>query len=233
MYLKTIYELVEEGVPPLRARIVERLHQSGPTVSQTVARMERDGLLRVGAERRIELSPEGRQVAGRVMRKHRLAELLLTDVIGLGWDLAHDEACRWEHVMSEAAERRLYEVLNEPTMSPYGNPIPALEELGGVSVEPRRAERLSDVLDDRPEETVRVRTVSIGEGIQPDVALLGSLDAAGLKPNAEALIEPRGDLLAIRLVRPAAPRPGGGGESEPVMVDGHVADFLFVEPLDQ
>ena len=105
MYLRTIYELVEEGIVPLRARIAERLHQSGPTVSQTVARMERDGLLTVEGDRHLELTDEGNRLATRVMRKHRLAERLLTDVIGLDWELVHEEACRWEHVMSETVER--------------------------------------------------------------------------------------------------------------------------------
>src|SRR5438105_460336 len=83
MYLRTIFELEEEGIVPLRARIAERLHQSGPTVSQTVARMERDGLLRVEGDRHLQLSDEGRALATAVMRKHRLAECLLVDVIGL------------------------------------------------------------------------------------------------------------------------------------------------------
>ena len=130
MYLRTIYELVEEGIVPLRARIAERLHQSGPTVSQTVARMERDGLLTVEGDRHLELTDEGLRLATRVMRKHRLAERLLTDVIGLDWELVHAEACRWEHVMSETVERRLVELLDHPTESPYGNPIPGLDELG-------------------------------------------------------------------------------------------------------
>ena len=130
MYLRTIYELVEEGIVPLRARIAERLHQSGPTVSQTVARMERDGLLTVEGDRHLELTDEGQRLATRVMRKHRLAERLLTDVIGLDWELVHAEACRWEHVMSETVERRLLELLDHPTESPYGNPIPGLDELG-------------------------------------------------------------------------------------------------------
>ena len=95
MYLRTVYELVEEGIVPLRARIAERLHQSGPTVSQTVARMERDGLLTVEGDRHLELTEEGNRLATRVMRKHRLAERLLTDVIGLDWELVHAEACRW------------------------------------------------------------------------------------------------------------------------------------------
>lgn len=100
MYLKTIYELVEEGIPPLRARIAERLGHSGPTVSQTVARMERDGLVVLSGDRHLELTPQGMARATRVMRKHRLAERLLTDVIGLDWPHVHEEACRWEHVMS-------------------------------------------------------------------------------------------------------------------------------------
>src|SRR5690242_17655017 len=130
MYLKTILELEEEGITPMRARIAERLEQSGPTVSQTVARMERDGLLRVAGDRHLELTEEGRRLAVRVMRKHRLAECLLVDVIGLEWEQVHAEACRWEHVMSEAVERRVLEMLGHPTESPYGNPIPGLAELG-------------------------------------------------------------------------------------------------------
>ena len=95
MYLRTIFELEEEGAVPLRARIAERLLQSVPTVSQTVARMERDGLVTIDGDRRLELTPAGRAIATRVMRKHRLAECLLVDVIGLEWELVHEEACRW------------------------------------------------------------------------------------------------------------------------------------------
>ncbi|WP_129339358.1 metal-dependent transcriptional regulator [Cellulomonas endophytica] len=130
MYLKTIYELTEEGRTPLRARIAERLGHSGPTVSQTVARMERDGLLVVSGDRHLELTPAGEAKAVRVMRKHRLAERLLTDVIGLEWPYVHEEACRWEHVMSERVERRLAALLHHPQHDPYGNPIPGLDEIG-------------------------------------------------------------------------------------------------------
>ena len=140
MYLRTIYDLEEEGVVPLRARIAERLDQSGPTVSQTVSRMERDGLLHVAGDRHLELTDKGRSLAVQVMRKHRLAERLLVDVIGLPWEEVHAEACRWEHVMSEDVERRLVQVLNNPTTSPFGNPIPGLSELG-VGDELARADR--------------------------------------------------------------------------------------------
>ena len=107
MYLRTILELEEEGITPLRARIAERLEQSGPTVSQTVARMERDGLLTVEANRELHLTDKGREIAVAVMRKHRLAERLLVDVIGMDVAEIHDEACRWEHFNRENVERCL------------------------------------------------------------------------------------------------------------------------------
>lgn len=129
MYLRTIYELEEEGVRPLRARITERLSQSGPTVSQTVARMERDGLLAVQDDRHLELSPTGRLLAESVMRRHRLAECLLVEVLGLPIAEVHAEACRWEHVMSEQVEERIISLLKSPTVSPFGNPIPGLAKL--------------------------------------------------------------------------------------------------------
>lgn len=130
MYLRTILELEEEDITPLRARISERLGHSGPTVSQTIGRMERDGLVVVSEDRTLQLTGPGRQKAIDVMRKHRLAERLLSDVIGLDWAYVHEEACRWEHVMSELVERRLIELLDHPTESPYGNPIPGLDQLG-------------------------------------------------------------------------------------------------------
>jgi DtxR family Mn-dependent transcriptional regulator len=197
MYLRTIYELEEEGIVPLRARIAERLHQSGPTVSQTVARMERDNLVRVQGDRHLELSDEGRARATRVMRKHRLAERLLIDVIGLDWEKVHDEACRWEHVISEDVERRLVELLNSPTESPYGNPIPGLQELGVIDPpEPFRDgnEQLTDVVRNAP---ARVVIERMSEEIQKDVEMMGTLRVAGIRPGAEVEAEVGG--LGVRL----------------------------------
>ena len=185
MYLRTIYELGEEGVPPLRARIAERLKQSGPTVSQTVARMERDGLVSVHPDRHLVLSPKGEQLAARVMRRHRLAERLLTDVIGLEWHLVHEEACRWEHVISTDVERRLVAILDHPVSSPYGNPIPALDELG---VSPAAesfldgTELLSLRLADGLEHEVVVRRMS--EALQSDPDLLAAIHDAGAAPGS-------------------------------------------------
>src|SRR5262249_1309728 len=143
MYLRTVYELEEEGIAPLRARIAERLSQSGPTVSQTVARMERDGLLHVANDRQLALTGEGRALATRVMRKHRLAECLLVSVIQLPWEEVHIEACRWEHVISESVERRLFELLGHPELCPHGNRIPGLDEL--MSAAPAGAVPVSTV----------------------------------------------------------------------------------------
>ena len=165
MYLKTILEMEEDSVTPLRARIVDRLGHSGPTVSQTVARMERDGLLHVMGDRRLELTREGRARAVEVLRKHRLAERLLLDVIGLEWDAVHAEACRWEHVMSDRVEDRLAELLHEPVVDPYGNPVPGSGlEVAGESVE----------LAVRNPEERAMRIVRIGEPIQADEGLLTS-----------------------------------------------------------
>jgi DtxR family Mn-dependent transcriptional regulator len=130
MYLKTVFELHEAGIPPMRARIAERLDHSGPTVSQTVARMERDGLLHLDEERRIHLTDKGQSIATDVMRKHRLAERHLIDQIGLPFALVHEEACRWEHVMSRDVEERIAQQVRPPYVDPYGNPIPGLVEIG-------------------------------------------------------------------------------------------------------
>ena len=217
MYLRTVYELLEEGVPPLRARIAERLHQSGPTVSQTVARMERDGLLAVKADRTIKLTPKGARLARDVMRKHRLAERLLTDVIGLEWEKVHDEACRWEHVISDDVERRLLGILESPTRSPYGNPIPGLKDLGmDYDQVPFRegVVPLSQVVPNRGEVTVTLQRMS--ENLQADAEVLSALAALGLRPGMDFVVRRVGLDLRFSV-----------GE-EAVTVDEAVAELLFV-----
>ena len=185
MYLRTILELEEEGINPMRARIAERLEQSGPTVSQTVGRMERDGLLQVAGDRHLELTEEGRRLAVRVMRKHRIAECLLVDVIGLEWERVHEEACRWEHVMSETVERKVLAMLGHPTQSPYGNPIPGLDELGDTKAEGEGFDSALVTLDAlQPGEGSDVVVRRIGEPIQTDEALMRRLRRAGIRPGA-------------------------------------------------
>lgn len=188
MYLRTILELEEEGQVPMRARISERLQQSGPTVSQTVARMERDGLVKVSDDRHLELTDKGRSEAVSVMRKHRLAERLLADIIGLEWELVHEEACRWEHVMSETVERKILGMIRDPHLSPYGNPIPGLDELGMS----RSEEFISGVesianLDHENLKPV-YRLIRIGEPLQVDTELLLELKVNGLLPGSNVNI---------------------------------------------
>jgi DtxR family Mn-dependent transcriptional regulator len=199
MYLRTIYELEEEGVVPLRARIAERLGQSGPTVSQTVARMERDGLVVVAGDRHLELTEAGRARAVSVMRKHRLAERLLVDVIGLEWEFVHAEACRWEHVMSEAVERKLVKLLDNPTTSPYGNPIPGLDELvnnvdAATATRAASAPPVLEVGLQRLDEFARrgggpVEVRRIAEHVQVDADLMADLKSAGIVPGQDVDVD--------------------------------------------
>ena len=193
MYLRTVFELEEEGIVPLRARIAERLSQSGPTVSQTVARMERDGLLRVEGDRQLALSPAGRTQAVRVMRKHRLAECLLVSVIGLPWEDVHIEACRWEHVISDSVERRLVELLEYPVRCPHGNVIPGLAELGVPADASDRAAAAGHepdvamiVIASAQAEPVVVRRIS--EQVQSDAALMLRLKNIGIQPGREVTL---------------------------------------------
>jgi DtxR family transcriptional regulator, Mn-dependent transcriptional regulator len=215
MYLRTIFELEEEGIVPLRARIAERLHQSGPTVSQTVARMERDGLLTVEGDRHLQLSETGRELATAVMRKHRLAECLLVDVIGLDYADVHEEACRWEHVMSEAVERKLLSLLGNPTVSPFGNPIPGLDALGGETSAVLDALTLLSTTATAEGRRVTVRRIS--EQLQEDATLLRTLADQGIRPGATMVAQ---------------------SVNGTVTLDGHpvpagVAQHLFVSALDE
>ena len=220
MYLRTIIELEEEGQIPLRARIAERLEQSGPTVSQTVARMERDGLLIVNDDRHLELTNSGRKHAISVMRKHRLAERLLADVLGLEWEYVHEEACRWEHVMSERVERKILELIESPELSPYGNPIPGLEEFG-LNVAHSFKEGVVSVLD-LPKAIAGQGTFilrRIGEPLQTDTELLGQLSALGIVPGAKIALEYG---VSDVLVCPA-------GQKEGIKLANELALHLFVE----
>lgn len=183
MYLKTIYELDEEGITPLRARIAERLHQSGPTVSQTTARMQRDGLLTIQGDRHLELTEEGRQHAVEVMRKHRLASLLLVEVLGMEWEKVHNEACRWEHVMSTEVEQRIVAVLGAPTVCPHGNPIPGLDAIGAAVPAVTPMSDLARASDVATTEGTRVLLERIGEPIQPDERLMYRFRQAGILPG--------------------------------------------------
>lgn len=219
MYLRTILDLEEEDIVPLRARISERLGHSGPTVSQTIARMERAGLVVLSGDRHLELTEQGRSKAVHVMRKHRLAERLLSDVIGLDWEYVHEEACRWEHVMSEHVERRLVAILGNPTESPYGNPIPSLD---APIVSPSAA-FLNGVVSLVPHVRANPGRSSVvirrlGEPAQFDPGLLGQLKETGVVPGATASVEARGGGVRIDV----------DGFDDVLDLPGDVAAHVFV-----
>lgn len=219
MYLRTIYELLEDGVPPLRARIADQLGHSGPTVSQTIARMERDGLVKVGEDRTLVFTDAGLDRATKVMRKHRLAERLLTDVIGLDLPHVHEEACRWEHVMSERVERRLVTMLGRPETSPYGNAIPGLEEFEGASTTPSSAPLdLLNVAEAAARGIKTATLVRIGENPQALAGFLQDASEIGLLPGISVGLESREDEVEVTTA------------SGSVIVSGDVARHLFVNP---
>jgi len=225
MYLRTVFELAEEGVVPLRARIAERLSQSGPTVSETVARMERDGLLHLAGDRQLSLTDEGLALATRVMRKHRLAECLLVDVIGLPWEEVHLEACRWEHVISDSVERRLADLLHYPVRCPHGNVIPGLAELG---VPEAAVGRVAEAAAERAQAMTtmvaagvgRAIVRRIGEQLQSDAALMLKLKNIGIQPGREVTLAASGGDIQVT----GAGRFGGLA----AMLPREVAAHLFV-----
>jgi DtxR family Mn-dependent transcriptional regulator len=208
-YLETILELEEEGIVALRARLVERLAVSAPSVSQTVSRLREDGYLRVGEDRVIELTPRGRELATSVVRKHRLAERLLRDVIGLEWWKIHKEACRWEHAISDDVEAKLIDLLGDPGTCPHGNPIP------GSGNRPDQSTAV--LLRDAPEGPIRV--VRISEELETDDDALLLMETCGFIPGRDAEIASHGD-DGVKIV----------GAVADALVPPHVAELTYVEP---
>jgi DtxR family Mn-dependent transcriptional regulator len=136
-YCEAIWELREDDITVIQARIAERLEVSRPAVSEMIHRMESEGLIAIGDS--ISLTRSGRTLAERVVRRHRLAERFLTDILELPWALAHQEAGQWEHVISEPVEEAMVRVLGDPTTCPHGNPIP------GASYSPPDTAPLAEV----------------------------------------------------------------------------------------
>jgi DtxR family Mn-dependent transcriptional regulator len=176
-YCECILELEESGVPVIRARIAERLRYSRPAVSEMVRRLGHDGLVRLDRHGVIELSAEGRALAERVVRRHRLAERFLTDRLGLSWTVAHREAGKWEHVISDDVEQALWEVLGRPTTCPHGNPIPDSGHHEPPSVP------LATIAPG-----VRFIVVRIPEALEATDGMLERLERGGLLVGATAML---------------------------------------------
>jgi DtxR family Mn-dependent transcriptional regulator len=187
-YLEAIFSLEEEGIPVIQARLAERLDKAAPSVSEMLDRLEADDFI-VRSSRQITMTAKGSALALGVVRKHRLAERLLVDIIGLDWDKAHLEAGRWEHVISDEVEARLVVLLDNPTTCPHGNPIPGVDPIGPTQ------HSLADSLPGH-----RVRLERITESVEHDAASLSYLGDHGLTPGTTATVQakaPDGTLTLI------------------------------------
>ncbi len=178
-YLETIHALAEEGVAVIQARLVERLGHSPQAVSEMVRRLADDGYV-ARSGRGVALTERGATLAASVVRRHRLAERFLVDVVGLPWTKAHLEAGRWEHVISDEVEARFVEILGNPTTCPHGNPIPGAE----VDPAPQRALAQAETGE-------HVRLARITEQIEIDADALAYLDENRLVPGRHAFVAAR------------------------------------------
>lgn len=175
-YCETIFELNEDGQKVIQARIAERLEVSRPAVSEMVRRLVDEGLITV-TKHEIFLTDSGRELATTMVRRHRLAERFLTDVLELSWAEAHHEAGKWEHVISPAVEDAIVKKLDDPTTCPHGNPIP-----GSGYIEPTLV-----ALSSLPTGSTAVVT-RIPEELEFTPGLLEFLEQNAIVPGAEAVV---------------------------------------------
>ncbi|MHB1709969.1 MAG: metal-dependent transcriptional regulator [Acidimicrobiales bacterium] len=187
-YLEAIFSLEEEGIPVIQARLAERLDKAAPSVSEMLDRLESDQFI-LRSARQISMTAKGAALAQGVVRKHRLAERLLVDIIGLEWEKAHLEAGRWEHVISDEVEQRLVVLLGNPSTCPHGNPIPGADPVGPVQ------HRLADA---KPGDRVRLERIT--ESVEHDTASLSYLGQHGFTPGTTAVIRAKAPDGTLTLV---------------------------------
>lgn len=176
-YAAAIYELHEAGLPVIQARIAEWLGVSRPSVSEMVRRMANDGLVTLGEQ--VELTDQGRHLAEVVVRRHRLAERFLTEVLGMPWVKVHEEAEVWEHAISDDVEKAMWAKLDNPRTCPHGNPIP------GAGYRPPPVQPIARMGD---EPAVLER---ISEELELDDEIMDFLDVNGLRPGAQIEVAAR------------------------------------------
>ena len=174
-YLKAIYQLFEEGRPVIAARLAAETGVSPSTIFATLRRLAKDGYVTINRRKEIHLTADGKKVAENIVRRHFLTERFLTDLLGLDWVKAHQEAHRLEHAISQEVEERLAKLLSHPTTCPHGNPIP-----GASSTPAPKTMPLNEVVDGQD-----VELAYITEGGERDVRLLAYLEEHGLRPGAK------------------------------------------------
>jgi len=211
-YLEAIYEMAEEGIPTQQARVAEWLGVSAASVSEAVKRLTHRSLVEVGADRRLGFTPDGREQAESLVRRHRLAERFLVEVVGLPWHLAHEEATVWGRAISDDVEARFIEILRDPSTCVHGNPIPGTRN----PVDHSALRSLDTVEAGR-----RVRLERLTEDLELDLDVMRYLEESGLMPGAE---------LQVRAVAPDGTR-SMDVNGERVALGAEIADNLWVRPL--
>jgi DtxR family transcriptional regulator, Mn-dependent transcriptional regulator len=212
-YLVAIYVLEREGLPVISARVAEHVGVSPVTMHEMVRRLMQSGYVTIDRKKQLRLTPEGRQAAESVYRRHTLAERLMTDVLGLDWAQAHREAHRFEHVISPVIEERLIELLNHPQTCPHGNPIPGM--------------RVPLVEESVPLSTIpegsMVEMARISEEAEGDSQLLCYLDTHGVKPGTHMLVMQVAPWIGTIMLR---------RDDDEFPIGLQVAAKLYVRPLE-
>lgn len=209
-YLEALYELHEESLPPVQAELARWLGVSRASVSEHIKRLVADGLV-VSRGRELNFTSSGEALAITLVRRHRLAEHLLIDVIGLPWHLAHSEAERWERVISDRIEERLVDILNDPGTCPHGNLIPGSSNTVDQS-------SLRPLTELRSPATATLRRLT--EDLELEVDVMRFLETSGLMPGATIEVDGVGPDGAMSLVV----------QGRSVALGAELADNLWVEP---
>jgi DtxR family transcriptional regulator, Mn-dependent transcriptional regulator len=184
-YLQVMHYLTRDGYTVIAARLAERLNVSPPTVTATLQRMERDGLIEHGPRKEILFTAIGRQAAEGIVRRHALAERLLTDLLKMPWHESHEEAHGVEHALTANIEARLLQVLDHPTTCPHGNPIPGLGALAPDEFPLDEAQSGDELMIQR-----------ITEEAEEDLHLMKYLQVHGVQPGARMTVREAADFNA-------------------------------------
>ncbi len=177
-YLEAIYNMSAENEVVIGARLAEKFRVSAPTVTEMLKRLVRDGYVEMDNKRQVTLTEAGNQAAEAVLRRHRLTERFLVDMLGMQWHQVHEEACRLEHFISGAVEERVIASLNNPTTCPHGNPIPGSVPNARTYLKDRGAVRLSNIATGE-----KVTILCISEVVEDEEALILYLHEKGLTPG--------------------------------------------------
>ncbi|HTK09690.1 MAG TPA: metal-dependent transcriptional regulator [Ktedonobacteraceae bacterium] len=177
-YLETIYNMSMEDEVVIGARLAEKFRVAAPTVTEMLKRLTRDGFVEMDAKRHITLTEAGNQAAEAVLRRHRLTERFLVDMLGMQWHQVHEEACRLEHFISGAVEARVVTSLHQPTTCPHGNPIPGLVPDARNYLKDHQAVRLSSITAGE-----QATILCISEVVEDEEGLIQYLQEKGLMPE--------------------------------------------------